>query len=205
MLSELASLSVEQFPELPKLHPKAGIDDFQAMNGLVTPGLCLESYANVTKLDVVSRNDVYTAILDGDPCILKSYDLTNLADRRRVEREVLRLHGLRHRHIVAVDAVFVESNMKAYVQMPEYKGGSLRQWLLAGVTAGAPDSQKRQRLIYGLLQAVERIHACGVTHNDMKLENVLLTEGAEDAVLSDFELSHTTGGATTTIVGGAIV
>ena len=74
--------------------------------------------------------------------------------------------------------------------MPEYKGGSFRQWLLAG----APDSQKRQRLIQ-LLQAVERIHASGVTHNDMKLENVLLTEGAEDAVLSDFELSHTTGGA----------
>jgi serine/threonine protein kinase len=171
------------------------------MNGLVTPGLCLESYANVTKLDVVSRNDVYTATLDGDPCILKSYDLTNQADRRRVEREVLRLQDFRHRHIVAVDAVFVESNMKAYVQMPEYKGGNLRQWLLAGT----PDSQKRQRLIYGLLQAVERIHACRVTHNDMKLENVLLTEGAEDAVLSDFELSHTTGGATTTVVGGAIV
>ena len=171
------------------------------MHGLATPGLSLESYGDKRKLEVASRNDVFTATLDGEPCVLKAYDLTNEADRRRVQREVLRLHELRHRHIVQVQAVFVEStetSMKAYIQMPEYTGGNLKQWLLADT----PNPQTRRRLLFGLLQAVERMHSAGVTHNDMKLENVLLTEGGEDAVLSDFELSNSTGGATTTFVGG---
>jgi hypothetical protein len=99
---------------------------------------------------------------------------------------------------VEVQAVFVaERLMKAYVQMPEYKGGNLRQWLLA-----EPNPQQRQRLVVGLLQAVERMHVANITHNDMKLENVLLTDGAQDLVLSDFELSNATGGATATVVAG---
>ena len=67
-------------------------------------------------MDVASRNDVYAATLDGERCVLKAYDLTNADDRRRVEREVLRLHQLRHRHIVHVRAMFIEStpaSMKA--------------------------------------------------------------------------------------------
>ena len=61
--------------------------------------------------------------------------------------------------------------MKAYIQMPEYKGGNLKEWLLA---QGEPNPQTRRRLIFGLLQAVERMHTAGVTHNDMKLDNILL-------------------------------
>ena len=92
-----------------------------------------------------------------------------------------------------------ETSLKAYIQMPVYQGGNLRQWLQ---TDDASNARKRQKLIYGLLQAVERVHTAGVLHNDMKLENVLLTEGAEDAVLSDFEFSNAAGGVTTTVIGG---
>jgi hypothetical protein len=111
---------------------------------------------------------------------------------------------MRHRHIVQINAVFVETTkttMKAYVQMPEYQGGDLQQWL----QAGEPNPHARRRLLFGLLQAVERVHAAGISHNDIKLSNVLLTEGAQDAILSDFEMSNSTEsvvGATTTVVGG---
>jgi hypothetical protein len=46
------------------------------------------------------------------------------------------------------------------------------------------------------------VHAANILHNVMKLETVLLTEGFEDAVLSDCEVSNAVGGATTTVVGG---
>ena len=38
-LTRLASLSIELFPELPKLHPDAGITDFQSMHGLLLKGI----------------------------------------------------------------------------------------------------------------------------------------------------------------------
>ena len=186
---------------MPRLCPEAGIAKFQGMEGLFDPRLSYDSYEQLSKLDIASRNDVFTATLDGAPCVLKAYDLTSDADRRRAEREVLRLHKLRHRHIVRIVAAFVRSeaaSMQMYLQMPEYKGGNLRQWL----QAGEPNPQIRERLVFGVLQAVDRVHAAGILHNDMKLENVLLTDGFEDAVLSDFELSNTVGGATTTVVGG---
>ena len=37
--------------------------------------LSLESYANMQKMPVSSRNDVYTATYDGSKCVLKEYDL----------------------------------------------------------------------------------------------------------------------------------
>eukprot|EP01047_Picozoa_sp_COSAG01_P044694 COSAG01_NODE_4064_length_5387_cov_3.329236_2_plen_56_part_00 len=55
--------------------------------------MTLASYDNLTKLAVSSRNDVFRATLDGEPCILKAYDLTSESGptaRRRVRREVLR-------------------------------------------------------------------------------------------------------------------
>jgi hypothetical protein len=137
------------------------------------------------------------ATLDGEPCVLKAYKMTDPDERKRVEKEVIRLHELRHQHVVRVQAVFFDAS-KAYIQMPYYGGGDLKQWLLKG----DPNPRTRQRLLSGLLQAVQCMHIAGVTHNDLKLSNVLLTEGAQRAVLSDFELSRADGGATTTVDGG---
>ena len=82
----------------------------------------------------------------------------------------------------------------AYVQMPFYAGGNLRQWLGAAPIAAGRKAQ-RKRLLRGLLDAVKHVHDVHMVHNDIKLENVVLTDAGEagEAVLIDFEYSHDEG------------
>ena len=90
--------------------------------------------------------------------------------------------------------------------MPRYPG-DLKSWLENYVHARVP-AEPRRKILLGLLRAVARVHEFRFTHNDIKLENILLTK-QNDAVLCDFELlreegiasSGSTTGATT-LVGG---
>lgn len=46
---------------------------------------------------------------------------------------------------------------------------------------------KRVKIKESLLRSLEALHACGVAHTDVRVENVLWDEGTERAMLIDFE------------------
>lgn len=69
--------------------------------------------------------------------------------------------------------------------MPRYPG-DLRTWL-ENYGRGNVPAEPRRKILLGLLRAVARVHEFRFTHNDIKLENILLTD-QDDAVLCDFEL-----------------
>lgn len=90
--------------------------------------------------------------------------------------------------------------------MPKYPG-DLRSWLENYAHTRVP-AEPRRKILLGLLRAVARVHEFKFTHNDIKLENILLTD-QNDAVLCDFELlreeSIASSGSTmstTTLIGG---
>lgn len=72
------------------------------------------------------------------------------------------------------------------VVMRLISGGSLLE--LAENRAQLPNSQLR-RLVRQLLQAVAALHAVGVAHRDVKLENALLYKESGDLVLCDLGLA----------------
>ena len=75
---------------------------------------------------------------------------------------------------------------------PFLPGGTLRDLLRSGPL----DAGGATAVAWGVLQAVRHLHACGVTHHDLKPENVLLCGGfpAPQAVrLIDFGMSHAVG------------
>ena len=192
----------EHWPEV--LNSAPNLNDFKRMDCLSTEGT-IESYEDVKPLKGKGRNDVYTATLDDCKVVLKAYDLTK-ASTAAIQTELSALHKMRHTNIVAVEAVFGENTKtgsRMYLQMPLYNG-DLKDWL---VNNPQPASEPRRKILLGIIRGIARVHEFDFTHNDIKLENVLLSKAGE-AVLCDFELLREeaaykdSSGSTTTVVGG---
>ena len=110
-----------------------------------------------------------------------------LTDTHRVTPPQVRLLSeLAHPHIATVEAIFVQQQpYNAYVQLPYYNGGDLLAWL----STGAPELWRRKQLLGQLCEALRHVHAHGIAHGDVKLENVLVSVQGEHATahLADFE------------------
>lgn len=61
---------------------------------------------------------------------------------------------------------------------------------LADFMAENPPRAMRERVFVQLLQAVAYIHRCGMVHNDIKPQNILVTRADNDVRLIDFGLSN---------------
>ncbi len=95
---------------------------------------------------------------------------------------------------------FFEANGTAYMAMPLYEGGNLKQALKArpGWPATPPDEAWLRRLLVPLLDAVDLLHRSDCLHRDIAPDNVLLVGGDRAEVrplLLDF-------GAARRVIGG---
>ncbi|WP_153038860.1 serine/threonine-protein kinase, partial [Rathayibacter tanaceti] len=125
-----------------------------------------------------------------------------LVERFVRERSVLT--RLRHPHVVEVRDLVVEGETLAIV-MELVGGGSLRELLRA---EGPLAAARALPAAASILDALAAAHAIGTVHRDVKPDNVLLAEGADDlgsAVrVSDFGIAHVVAEgprATTGIIG----
>ena len=128
--------------------------------------------------------------------------------RDAVKRELLLQRALPfHKHIVPCHEV-VLANKISYVVMERARGGTL----LDVVTRGAPGDAIAKRAAGQILDALGFLHARGIIHRDIKLENVLVRDDAtaEDAPLhvllcdfgsARFSASSQAGGTATAHVG----
>lgn len=75
---------------------------------------------------------------------------------------------------------------EAYLEMPFYAGGSLRDWF--ETDEGHRAEPEIQQTLSDLLRALEYLHANGVIHLDIKPDNILMTANG-DLKLTDFDVS----------------
>ncbi|KAJ8603537.1 hypothetical protein CTAYLR_004872 [Chrysophaeum taylorii] len=236
---ELGSVAKEAFATVVALSP--------ALRSVVRQGRSQEDYERIPWPDNTepraSRHVVIACVYDGLPCVLKQFHLRNSSERRALEREVELLVALDHPNIIKLECVFFAENCRpgdaeAVVQTPLYRGGTLRRWLSrpenkvdATETSFSRvgsmrflNADHRQvatthvRALRQLLAGLSYVHAKGVVHGDVKLDNALVdvssTGTSWTVVLSDFEMSHrrrrecttaldgTSMDMTTTTVGG---
>ncbi|PPH08792.1 serine/threonine protein kinase [Rathayibacter sp. AY1H3] len=125
-----------------------------------------------------------------------------LVERFVRERSVLT--RLRHPHVVEVLDLVVEGETLGIV-MELVGGGSLRELLRDEGTLPAVDALP---VAASILDALAAAHAIGTVHRDVKPDNVLLAEGADDAGsavrVSDFGIAHVVAEgprATTGVIG----
>ncbi len=117
------------------------------------------------------------------------------AGRRRFEREIDLVAGLRHTHIVNVYDSGVTDDGRPYLVMEFVDGLPLDQFvqkLLAG-HSGELGAKELLRLFVKVCDAVTYAHRRGVIHRDLKPGNVLVDSAGEPRVC-DFGLAKETGG-----------
>lgn len=78
--------------------------------------------------------------------------------------------GLDSEYVIRLHEFFVEGNA-VYLATELLAGGDL---LDAVIEAGSYDESMARRIFMRVLQGVQYMHTAGITHRDMKLENLLL-------------------------------
>lgn len=101
-----------------------------------------------------------------------------------LQREYELSLGITHPHIVSVFTYEPVTVVGPGIVMEYVDGRTLAQFL-----AENPSKAMRERVFVQLLQAVAYMHRCGVVHNDIKLDNVLVTRADNDVRLIDFGLA----------------
>jgi serine/threonine protein kinase len=133
------------------------------------------------------------------------YDDTLTAEEARLQRdrtlrEARAVAQLHHPHIVVVHDV-VEDDERTYIVMELIDGSTLADRVAA---RGPVDAAEAARIGIALLSALRTAHEAGVLHRDLKPANVLLEDGTDRVVLSDFGIAQVPG-ATTLTENGSFV
>ena len=200
-LKYLASHGAGHWPELNVDVPD--LSKFKSMDFLNVDGLSLRAYNDLEKKEKTGRNEVHFGTIDGNPVVLKEHDVTETTVQK-VEEEVVRLHRMRHPNIIEYQAVFLqreEHAMKLFIQMPRLPY-DFKQWLLKKCKKDPPPADRR-KILFGVLRGVARVHEFSLTHNDIKLDNILVDNDGE-AVLTDFEMCREMTGLSCSSFGGTL-
>ncbi len=120
--------------------------------------------------------------------------------RDRTLREARAVAQLSHPHIVVVHDV-VEDDERPYIVMELIDGSSLADRISG---RGPVDAEEAARIGIALLGALGTAHAAGVLHRDVKPANVLLEDGTDRIVLTDFGIAQVAGATTLTESGSFV-
>jgi class 3 adenylate cyclase len=112
----------------------------------------------------------------------------------RFLKEARTLAGFSHPNIVRVNRYF-KANGTAYMVMDYVEGESLKAYLKSHPL---PQIDSLRALLGPLLDGMEKVHAAGFLHRDIKPDNIFVREGG-DPVLIDFGSARASAGQTRTL------
>lgn len=118
---------------------------------------------------------------------IKTYDKSKLKDPahwKRVHSEIKIMEQISHPRIARMYEA-VETPKRMHLIMECLDGGNLCSYVKAKRRLSEEESK---RIFFQILQAIEYLHSLGVSHRDVKLENVLF-ESDRDIKLIDFGFS----------------
>ncbi|MFG1667923.1 serine/threonine-protein kinase [Streptomyces sp. Y7] len=120
--------------------------------------------------------------------------------RERTLREAQAVAQLSHPNVMVVHDV-VEDDERPYIVMELIDGDSLADRITAH---GPVDAREAARVGADLLSALRTAHEAGVLHRDIKPANVLIEDGTDRVVLTDFGIAQVPGAATLTESGSFV-
>jgi len=160
------------------------------------PDLSPTALLRTHTLHTSPTSELYAAMMEGTPVVVKRTKITSRGEILRFEKEVALLLACSHPNVVQPLALMRAPPTYAFV-MPLFAHGSL---------FGVLHNSGRQLSLQGALSvladvssAVAHLHEVGVLHRDVKSDNVLL-DGSWRAVLVDFNASERTADVLADIV-----
>lgn len=145
--------------------------------------------------------------LSGKLYAIKTYNkvkLSNLSQLSTVEKEIKIISKLRHKNLIRFIDRF-ENRRNIHLVM-EYAGKKNLRKILNHQKMTSNHSQKNLKKILEIfkqiVQGVAHIHKIGITHRDLKLENIVINEETGRAKLVDFGYAKFETGKMTSVVCG---
>ena len=145
-----------------------------------TPANNSGTYSEITQLST----GLYRAKRRGKYFILKGAKSKDPRSLNLLKREYDLCANLSHPHIVTIFTFEEETPIGPAIVMEYVDGRTLKEYLESN-----PKKSERQRVFLQLLEAVGYIHRSGLLHNDLKPQNIVITNKDNDLKIIDFGLS----------------
>ena len=129
--------------------------------------------------------------------VLKPHLATSGAARKRFLREARAAAGIVHDAVIAIHGVG-EADGLPYLVMPYCRGTTLAKRLR---DRGPLDLREILRIGLQTARGLAAAHAQGLVHRDVKPANILLEDGVDRVLLTDFGLARAADDASLTVTG----
>lgn len=126
--------------------------------------------------------------LTGAKVAIKTYDKAKLKDPshwKRVYSEIKIMEQISHPRIARMYEA-VETPKRMHLILECLDGGNLCTYVKQKKRLTEEESR---RIFFQLLQSIDYLHSLGVSHRDIKLENVLFMDNGKDIKIIDFGFS----------------
>ena len=149
-------------------------------------GTVSNKWSEITCLQVRSRNVLYSGIRYGRKFLIKEvrdgFTNTKLQQEKEFRQGIL----LNHPNIMSTYSLEEVEDLGMCIVSEWIEGVTLGEWL-----KNKQNINERRRVFMQILDALEYIHGLQLVHNDIKLDNIMVTTNGTNVKLIDFGLSNT--------------
>ncbi|XP_046899246.1 serine/threonine kinase 31 [Hypomesus transpacificus] len=189
--TKLSALVEDGFPELPLLYPETDIHSFMSSGGLLVSSLDKDMFDAEPMRELSHHRPLVHTEFQGQRVILKSYTVNEEVEGRVLERTAqfhrARTQGEAVAGLLPLLALFFsKSDPLAYVMVPYFPNGSLK----AVQTACPMSTSEVCKVMKGVAQGLERLHAVGITHASLNPSNVFVLN-RQQGMVGDFDFTKT--------------
>ncbi|KAJ7322415.1 hypothetical protein JRQ81_018702 [Phrynocephalus forsythii] len=190
---KLNHLVQKWFPELPLLHPKAGIQRYMNSRGLLTVNLERDLLDAEPMKELSTKRPVICSEVRGQKILLKGYPVdmnteTEVIERaaqyHRVWRELKEESGL----LQLMFLFLCKSDPVAYLMVPYYAGASLA--ILQTTLPLTPE--ETCKVMKGIARGLYSLHTAGIVHGSLHNKNVFAIN-REQGIVGDFDFTKSEG------------
>ena len=155
-------------------------------SAFIQSGPISNKWSEITCLQVRSRNVLYSGIRHGRKFLIKAvrdgFTNTKLQQEKEFRLGIL----LNHPHIMSTYSLEEVEDLGICIVSEWIEGITLCEWL-----KNKQNINERRRVFMQILDALEYIHSLQLVHNDIKLDNIMVTTNGTNVKLIDFGLSNT--------------
>lgn len=155
------------------------------------------SYSDIVLIREGAMSRLYRVSKAGKYLAIKTTKDNSAMQLAMLKREYELSITLNHYHLPHYYTYEENTPVGPGIVMEYIQGRNLSDFL-----AEKPTIDTRRRVFYQLMEAVAYIHKNGIIHNDLKPDNILITQSNDDVKLLDFGLSNTDAHYLTKNMGG---